>query len=325
MYLFSRLCCSFPASLSWQADTQCQGGKSFVAHAAAALRRHSCGHSHRTLAAGDQGVAPLHSALLHNVYLSAPRPAVMSSHWLTLGAGRLKRQPPRTPSRAARPASASTSLPLSKPARRTHSLPGSLTVAHPLSAAAQPTHTAPGCLCAPASAARATMSAQSGRPPAGAAAGAVGEEAQPWQPDQFVAERLERARRMLAESECRGDPDLQARRRRRRRSPLRACAGGLPMAISSQSLCPPPQSFVDQTQASFALHRLVVDGTGQPRTGLSIREKEQARLARGLAECMQLPACAVPAHAQLPVLCRRRCCFCAPGSTACGMWCRCLA
>lgn len=104
-----------------------------------------------------------------------------------------------------------------------------------------------------------------------------------WQPDELLAERVERGRRLLAESEeHRGDADLQAWHggSAPRRPPPPSARRHQPLAAADgHAECPTPpelQSFVALMDDSFALQRLLLDEAGEPRTNLSSREKEEA-------------------------------------------------
>jgi hypothetical protein len=109
-----------------------------------------------------------------------------------------------------------------------------------------------------------------------------------WQLEQFLAERVERARKLLAESEeHRGSTDLQvcvgSGAGHRRGSA--GVAASEPLDSIATISWPPYrfspgyhalQRFVEQMDLTVALHRTFLRGDGQPRQGLSERERQQA-------------------------------------------------
>ena len=115
-----------------------------------------------------------------------------------------------------------------------------------------------------------------------------------WQLGEFARERVERGRRLLAESEeHRGSPDLQVGRRQRAAG---ASAGsGVAVGWPRQAVqLPPPaidclQAFVEDMTFTVAMNRLFLDDSGRQRTGLTAQEKQQGLVLHLLSASCSSP------------------------------------
>lgn len=112
----------------------------------------------------------------------------------------------------------------------------------------------------------------------------------PWQLDEFVRERLEKGRRLLAESEdFRGSTDLQVGRRcawhtsgQLPQPTLPAakgmCIGRATLPVLTHNwLCCTLQLFLEYMDSVEQLQQLWMEAPHVPRQGLSARQKEQVR------------------------------------------------